>query len=474
MKKIIVLALILITTISCENDFSTWNIDEKSASQVPAETLFSNAQRNLARHMNKQNVNDNIFNFLAQYWTATTYPSEAAFDLTGRDVPGGFWDVMYRDVLIDFKETKKTLELERALLLRPEDLAVNTNKKAITEILEVYTYHVLVDVFGDIPYSEALDIANPLPGYDDDTQIYADLFVKLDASIASLVSGSDSFGSGDFMYSGNVIAWKKFANSLKLRMALRTLDSGKITEAVAGGVFESNADNATFMYTNSHPYSNPLWENLVRSNRNDLLVSDTFVTVISPLNDPRAGIYMGDNKTPYAGGPYGANNSYNSYTHLGTVFHKADSEGLIMDYAEVEFLLAEAAARTLGGVTDAETHYKNGITASIKYWTGSDADAAVYIAQTTVAYDAVNYMKSIGTQKWLALYSNGFEGWSSWRVFGYPILTVPADADAAAAGMVPVRYTYPADEEQRNGVNYTAASSAIGGDKLNTRVFWNQ
>lgn len=473
MKKILVLALILITTISCENDFGTWNKDEKSAAQVPAETLFSNAQRNLARQMNKQNVNNNIFNFLAQYWTATTYPDEAAYDLAGRDVPGGFWNVMYRDVLIDFKETKKTLELERALLLKPEDLAVNSNKKAITEILEIYTYHILVDVFGDVPYTEALDITNPLPKYDDDAQIYADLFVKLDAALATFVNGADSFGSADFMYNGNVALWKKFANSLKLRMALRTLDSGKISEAVAGGVFTSNADNATFMYTNSHPYSNPLWENLVRSNRNDLLVSDTFVNVITPLNDPRSVIYMANNKTPYIGGPYGTNNSYNSYTHLGDIFHKADTEGLIMDYAEVKFLLAEAAARSLGGVTNAETHYKEGITASIKYWTGSDADAAAYIAQPSVTYDSSNFEKSIGTQKWLALYSNGFEGWSSWRVFGYPMLTAPADAHAAAEGMVPVRYTYPADEAQRNGDNYTAASSAIGGDKLSTKVFWN-
>lgn len=469
MKKIFLIAFIILGTISCETDFSDWNKDEKNATQVPASTLFSNGQRNLVRTMKMQNVNVNIFNFFAQYWTATTYPDESNYDIAVRDVPGAFWDRMYRDVLVDLKETQKVLLTER------EDVAesllpVNTNQQAITTIMEVYTFHVLVDVFGDVPYSEALDISNPSPKYDDAATIYADLFARLDVAINSLNTSHDSFGDADFIYAGDVSNWKKFANSLKLRMALRTKDAGKVSEAVASGVFTSNADNAAFMFTTSDPYSNPMWENLVQSNRNDLLISDTFVDLMSPLNDPRTEFYMDDNKTPYIGGPYGGNNSFNSYTHLGEIFHKPDYEGVILDYSEVEFLLAEAAARNLGGVSDAAGHYDNGVTASIEYW-APEADAQAYL--DTQVFDAAEWEQSIGFQKYIALYSRGFEGWSSWRQFGVPVLVAPVDAHSDADGQVPVRYNYPADEAQRNESNYEAASAAIGGDKLTTKIFWD-
>ena len=182
---------------------------------------------------------------------------------------------------------------------------------------------------------------------------------------------------------------------------------------------------------------------------------------------------MDDNRPSYTGGPYGANNSFAAFTHLGTIFHKPDFEGLILDYAEVKFLLAEAAARGLGGVNAAETHYNEAITASIEYWVDG-ADTTTYLAQSTVAYDATNWKKSIGMQKYIALYSHGFEGWASWRIFGYPTLNAPSTAHVSAAGMVPVRFTYPADESQRNGANYEAASTNIGGDKFSTKVFWNK
>ena len=471
MKKLIIIAFILVGAISCTNDFSEWNVDPKQATEVPASTLFSNAERNLVRTMKTQNVNTNIFNFMAQYWTATTYPDESNYDLGTRDVPGNFWNALYTGVLIDLKESTNVLNAATANI-SPTLLSKHNNQLAVVSILEVYTYHVLVDVFGDIPYTEALDIDNPSPVYDNDSDVYASLFTKLDSAISNLTAGIGSFGTADFIYGGDVSSWKKFANSLKLRMALRVKDGAKITSAITGGVFTSNDDNAAFNFLSSDPYSNPLWENLVQSGRSDVLVSDTFVNIISPLNDPRTPAYMDNNQDPYIGGPYGANNAFGEFTHLGEIFHKPDFEGIIMDYTEVEFLLAEAAARGLGGVTGAENHYNEAVKASIDYWV-TGADTATYLAQSTVAYNAANWEMSIGMQKYIALYSHGFEGWASWRVFGYPVLTAPVDAHVSAEGMVPVRFTYPADEAQRNGPNYEAASAAIGGDKFKTKVFWN-
>jgi len=472
MKKNIIILLVVSLFISCENDFSDWNVDEKNPSNVPAYTLVGNAERNLARMMRTQSVNSNIFNFFSQYWTPTLYTDEANYDLTNRDIPGGFWNWMYRNVLVDLKDAKGILESQTSSISAPL-LPAHNNKIAITNVLEIYTYHVLVDVFGDVPYNESLSISDTvMPAYDDDAAIYESLFTRLDEAINMFSTSDGSFGDSDLFYQGDAVKWKKFANSLKLRMALRVKDGDKISEAIASGVFTSNDDNFAFPFLSSDPYSNPLWENLVRSNRHDLVVSEEFVNTIVPLNDPRTSIYLRDNLTPYQGSPYGAGSAYTEATQLGDTFHQPDLEGVLMDYSEVEFLLAEAAARNLGGVTSASTHYDNAITASINYWNPS-GDAAVYIAQASVAYDATNWAKSIGTQKWIALYSRGFESWSSWRMLGYPELQVPSTAKDVAEGQIPVRYTYPADESQRNSTNYNAASAAIGGDKLTSKVFWD-
>lgn len=509
MRKIFFILSVLWVFISCENDFSDWNKDPKNPAIVPGTTLFSSAQRDLVRRMKMQSVGSNIFNFFAQYWTATTYPTEAQYDLEQRDVSGNFWNAIYYS-LNDLKKAKEFYKKEGAKLAEADKKgkAVNKNNIAIVSILEVFSFHVLVDVFGDIPYSQALDINNTSPKYDDAKFIYNDLFKRLDAAINNLDTKEAAMGSADFIYGGNVTSWKKFANSLKLRMAMRVakvidMDSEKkVQEAVAGGVFTSNSDNAAFKFKSSHPYANPLWESLVRSGREDLVVADTFVnalsglgggtmvypmevTGVSSIKDPRAEIYMKANLTdgkppkplPYKGGPYGKNNSFSKYTHLGEIFHKPDFEGVILDYVEVEFLLAEAAAGKIGGITNAEEHYNKAIKASIKYWTKEKYDekkANDYIAHAKVKYDAFKWKKSIGIQKWIAMYSRGFEGWTSWRVFGYPELKAPSTAIKKAENKVPLRYIYPLTEAQRNGANYKKASEKIGGDKLTTKIFWDK
>jgi len=146
---------------------------------------------------------------------------------------------------------------------------------------------------------------------------------------------------------------------------------------------------------------------------------------------------------------------------------------IICDYVEVEFLLAEAAERGLGGVTNAEEHYNNAILASMKYWGVADADAAAYLAQPTVAYTTAtgNYKQKIGNQKWLGLFDRGVEGWAEWRRLDYPILNPPV---GKVYGDIPVRMPYPYNENKMNKDNYDAASSAIGGDLMTTKLFWDK
>lgn len=473
MKKLIIIAFLIGITFSSCNDFDGWNIDDKNPSEVPAGYLITSAQRDLSLRLESTSVNYNIFKLFAQYWTETQYTDEVNYDLRGRDIGGGFFLYLYRDVLIDLKEAKRIIEADEFL-----DASTRAAQIGVTELLEIYTWHILVDTYGDIPYTEALQgVDNLLPKYDDDVEIYADLFARLDAALAQLNSGGESFGTADLLYQGSTAKWKKFGNSLKLKMAVRTADfdearSAKLAkEAVAAGVFTSSDDNASFPFELTPPNTNPIWTSLVQSGRNDFVVANTFVDLIAPLNDPRAAVFMADNKDPYLGAPYGQGVSYVDYTHIGDLWHTEDLEGMHLSYSEVQFLLAEAVERNLIS-GDAETYYNNAITASILYWGASQEDADTYLAQPSVAYTTAgsNWKDAIGTQKYISLYGRGFEAWSSWRLLGYPaIMQRPPISEEA----VPRRYIYGNDDVDVNGENYEAASAAMGGDLKSSKVFWD-
>ena len=470
MKKIIYIILVLGVTFGCQ-DFEDWNIDEKNPSSVPANYLLTSAEKDLFTRMSSTSVNYNIFKLFAQYWNETQYTDEVNYNIRGRDIGGGFFLYLYRDILNDLREAQQLID---------EDASLNANLKStqsgVVEVLQVYTWHVLVDTYGYIPYSEALmGVENLTPVYDEDSVIYVDLFTRLDKAIQMLSADSESFGAADLIYNGSTAQWRKFANSLKLRMAVRISDYDNATaqqlatEAVSSGVFTSNADNASFPFETAPPNTNPIWTSLVQSGRNDFVMANTFVDIISPLNDPRASVFMDDNITPYEGGTYGTGSAYTDFTHIGDLWHTPDLEGVILSYDEVEFLLAEAIERGL--ITgDAGTHYYNGITASILYWGGSQEDADNYMAQASVAYDAANWKKSIGVQKYIALYGRGFEAWSSWRLLDYPDTFTRPEVSGEA---VPRRYLYGNDDGDVNSVNYEAASQAMGGDLKSSRVFWD-
>ncbi|MBT2162406.1 SusD/RagB family nutrient-binding outer membrane lipoprotein [Zobellia barbeyronii] len=477
MKKYLIIFATM-AFVSC-SDFGDINVDTKSATAVPAETVFANATRNLVDQMTESSVNANIFRHFSQAWAQTTYQDETNYNLINRDQPGAHWAFLYRDVLKDLDEAKVIINDTDNSTVSAE---LVTNQLATISILEVYTYHVLVDSFGDVPFTEALDIDNVLPAYDDDAAIYAAIITQLDVAIASITVSEGSFGGSDLIYAGDMAKWKKFANSLKLRMAVRieSVDAGKAatmaSEAVASGVFTSNDDNATFAYLDGSPNTNPVWTDLVESGRQDFIGSNTIIDIMNDLEDPRRAVYFADNlqedgsSDTYVGGPYGVNAPYGDYSHIGDLFHQPDTPGDILDYAEVEFLLAEAAELGLvGSPADAPAHYEAAITASFDFW--SVDDVATYLANPAVAYAtaASTWQEKIAVQKWLHLFNRGFEAWSTYRKYDFPMMNIPPTSGED----VPRRYTYPVNEPTRNGASYSAASAAMGGDTKASTVFWD-
>ncbi|MDP1623984.1 MAG: SusD/RagB family nutrient-binding outer membrane lipoprotein [Bacteroidales bacterium] len=474
MKNIFAIFLTLLLFSSCAK-IEELNVNIKDPTTVPGESLFTGAQLSLSDQMVTPNVNSNIFRMFVQQWTETTYIDEANYDITTRPIPGNFWNTFYRDVLMNFKESAKVLKATGNL--PGDDPAVLENKLAIVEVMTVYAYSVLVETFGDVPYTQALDQAVLLPKYDDGLTIYKDLVARLNAAIAKMNTSEGSFGSYDNMYYGNTGLWFKYANSLKLRMGMVLADvdnalAKTTVEAAAANVIASNSENAAVTYMSSQPNNNPVNENLVLSGRNDFVAANTLVDMMNERNDPRRPLYFTPVGEGFIGGIYGASNDYTQFSHVNPTLTEATFEGMFFDLAEVEFLLAEGAERQFNVGGTAAEHYNKAISASIEYWGGTAADATTYLAQPSVAYAtaAGTWKQKIGEQKWLALYNSGFTAWTAFRMLDYPMLIAPPDADSE----LPLRLTYPTTEQTLNGANRAAAASAIGGDAVTTKLFWDK
>ena len=491
MKKAALLFLLLPIFSACKKNLSDLNTDPKNPLNVPSYSLFTQAERSVTNTVTSASVNLNIFRLVEQQWTETTYLNETDYQLSSREQPDAIWSAFYTGALKNFQQAKVLIPTD------VKDAGTQKNELAITDIMQVYTYFYLVTTFGNVPYSQALNINTPFPKYDDAKTIYYNLLTRLDADIAALDPNSGSFADADLIYDGDPAAWKKFANTLKLKMGITIADfdaaqaKTTVESAIASGVFTSNNDNANFAYVTTPPNTNPIWVDLVQSQRHDFVATTQFLNLLNPntpTQDPRTPYYFAQNADSlYAGADNGSGNGglvYSQYSlpsgkyltkipkSIGSLTNP-DFPGLLLDYAETEFNLAEAASRGFNvGTGSVESHYDAAITASITYWGGTAAQAATYLQLPNVAYATAtggNALQKIAQQEYIALYNRGWDAWIVNRRLAYPVLIPPANAYSA----FPVRFTYPVSEQNVNVVNYNQASAAIGGDLVTTKLFFD-
>jgi hypothetical protein len=483
MKKSLIIFLSFLLLTGCVDSLDDYNVDTKKAPTVTAVTLFSNSLKGLIDALVTPNVNNNNYRLYVQQWAETTYLDEQRYNLTARAIPQALWQSLYRDVISDLTEAKKIINANTLLSAESKN-----NQLAQIEIVEVLAWSVLVNTFGDVPYTEAMDPLNPLPKFDDAKTVYYSLLDRLDAALLLLNTTGTGFVAGDLIYKGDIAKWRKFGNSLKLRLALVIADSDpakakSLIEAAAPNVFTSNADKAAFPYVASPPNYNPVAQNLnpTYSTRQDYVITSVFIDPLNELNDPRRAAWFTTINGVYKGGAYGFANDYALFSKVGPKITDPALEGLFMDYSEVEFGLAESIER--GFITgDAAEHYNKAITASITYWGTINAsttiadDVAKYLAQPKVAYATAegNYKQKIGFQKWVALYNRGWESWVEWRRLDAPKLLPPTGGSAPDGLQIPVRIIYPIVEQTLNPTNLKAASTAIGGDLASTKLFWDK
>ena len=371
-------------------------------------------------------------------------------------------------------------------ILQLPDEKANANYKGVALILRSWVFSLLTDAYGNIPYKQAGNIKTYLtPAYDSQKDVYYGLLDDLKTAGATLTTSGNAI-AGDVIYGGKIDRWKKFANALRFRIALRLADQDPdkaklvINEVLndAGGLISSNAETAQFVYSTS-PMQNPVsaWFDT----RDDYRIAKTMVDKLYALNDPRLPVYANkpsDNSvTNYVGVPSGlttsdANNlGFAKTSKPGSYFYAPLTPAVITSYAEVLFNRAEAAAR--GFTTEnASTLYNAAITASLNQFGITDnTTISNYLGQTTVQFDAGNFKKSIGEQKWIALFGQGLEAFAEWRRLDYPQLT--AGAAGVLDGKIPVRFIYPGTEQSLNGDNYKQAVASQGTDNLLTRVWFD-
>ena len=460
---------------ACTKDISRFNVDTKHASSVTAETLFSNAVRNVVDGITTPNVNDNVFRFTVQHWGMTTYEDEANYDFTTRAIPERWWGRMYRDVLSDLNESARLVNEDSKL-----SEITKANQLAMIDIMQVYTFQILVNTFGNIPYSESLDVEKLFPKYEDAKTVYSDLFTRLAADITSLNTTGGGFASQqDLVGKGSVSKWILFANSLQVRMAMTIADDDN---AKAKTLFEAadskaiskiSGEDIIFKYLGSSPNTNPIWNDIVQSGRQDYIAANTLIDFLKANSDPRLPLYFQPNSDGvYVGDTVGKVTTFSSVAKPAVKISAPDFPSVLFDYSEMEFYRAEAKERGYTVSGTAESHYNNAIRASILSWGGTDADATTYLANPSVAYTTAtgNWKQKIGTQKWIALYNRPFLGWTELRRLDYPVLKLPYEAKSG----FPNRFPYPGNEQQLNGTNYTAAAAAMGGDKVEFKLFWDK
>jgi len=470
LKKSVFALLIASLFMGCTKDFEETNTDPNNVVAVPTSYLMTYAQRRIMSE--RFNTTGLIY---AELFSETQYTNTSRYETDEASFNG-----YYTGSLANLQQIIN-LNTDEATKSDAASSGANDNQIAVARILKVYTFQLITDMWGEIPYSEALKgLENYTPVYDSQDAIYAD-FVKELTEAAAQIDVTAAGMEGDIIFGGDMAAWKKFANSLKARVGIRMTEvdaaaaKSAVTSALAGA-FESNDDNALYSYLADAANWNPYYDHFLT--RTDYAISEPLVTYMEGLNDPRLPIYADPNDAgDIVGMPFGlTNEDAGSITNAeisfpGIAVRSADSPGILLTYSEILFIKAEAAAR--GWISDdAATLYEEAITASMEFWGVSAADIATYLAQPAAAYDATNYRKSIGDQKWVSLYMDGQEAWSEWRRLDYPEL---APAPAAVEGKdIPRRRAYTQNEYNLNAENVEAAVARQGEDVMSTRVWWDK
>lgn len=454
---------------SCDNELAEINANPNASENPQPAYLLSAAQYYGANLFQNGTTGYNSTLLWVQHWAKIQYTEPDRYDVTNSSFDDT-WNTTYAYTLADLR------------FIQESELATD-NEKAVARVWSAWNYLLLTELFGDVPYTQFATTTTP--SYDSQETILNGILKDLEEAASNLATSNTAI-NGDGIYGGDKTKWSKFAQSLRLRIALiiADRDEAKAKSIIKGlasnpsSLISSNDDNATFVFDSSNSsYWNP-WGSAFYS-RDDQRMSKTLVDKLTELNDPRLQIFAqpAEETGLYAGGQNGltadaANNQgFSKLSKPGKRFLEYDAPAVFFTYSEVLFALAESAARGFINAP-AAVYYEQAITASLKQHGVSDADVTAYLAQPAVAYSAAPWYVQIGTQKWISLYGQAPDAYTDWRRLGYPELT-PGPNTALAPGETPRRFFYPSTESGQNQDSYRAAVANQGADLLTTRLWFD-
>lgn len=471
-------AVIALVAAACESGLTEANVNHNAPTDVGAQFLLPQAIRSSVQQVYGAGQMLSHTAIWPQQAVQIQYPDEEQGNVRA-DRMQAYWDNLYAGALADL----------RLVIGKGEDQG-RPNIEGVGMIWTAWVYHIVTDLWGDVPYSEALrgDEGIRTPAYDAQRDIYVGLLQSLGAAAGMLQPGGPGFGTGDILYGDDMTGWRRFANSLRMRLAMRLSEADEATArthfqaAWNAGPFQSNADNAMLRWPGA-PYQSPVFQDW--QGRDDHGISATMVDTLKSLGDPRLALYA--QPAAHDGEYRGLGNNIENpplslawYSRIGN-FWRANGAGTpaaIMTYSEVLFLAAEAAAR--GWIAgDPAALYTDAIRANMRQydpWSPADAPSSAqvdaYLANARVVYNPANGLNQIHLQKWISLFMNGNEAWSNWRRTGVPNLTPGPDLGISR---IPVRFSYPGGEQSLNKANLDAATNRQGGGlDLITPVWWQK
>lgn len=485
-------------------DLSGLNENPNAATSANPSELLTNAQLDLASTY-WQDYPGGFWMRYAQYIATNQYTDADRFAYP--DARGGSNNANFRDLYYVLNDLQEIVRAPG----QPDVYGPEANQVAIAKILQAWTFHLMTDMWGPIPYTEALqgDVTggNFRPGYTGQEQIYTSLIDSLTAASNMIETGSPALPSGDLIYGGDMSNWKAFANALKMRVAMRMSDqmpdaaATAIDEAIQAGPFEGNGESAVIPFGSSQPYTNPMWAQYEIEGRDDWAAPHGIVGVMNGNEDPRRSAFFADADADSAGNqyngfPYGLNqgpaqslftNPDRDFSRPGPGVRGSASEpAILMLYDEVLFIKAEAALRSdmnVPSITESpEQLYQDAITASVTHWTGSDAGVSTLLSNLDMPGDSgFEVDQDLAVQKWIAQYMQGVQGWSTWRRTDFQgVLQIPPGnpGQDEFGRDIAVRMSYPTDEATLNGENLTAAvNNMLGGnggaDTQGTLLWWD-
>lgn len=484
LKVTALLTVCLLSSNACTDDFREINTSPNSPTTISAQFLLTTTIEKAVDRMWGASTRYERLNIdgpmcWMQYLGRNIYGNEGDDYTIQLSMYNNTWKALYNDALMNAHRI--------ALISAPDGEKPNSNYEGIALVLRSWVFSMLTDCYGAIPFSQALQGTgeNPVysPAYDTQEAVYAGILADLKTANEKLVEGGPSVSaSADILYGGDILKWKKFANSLRIRLANRQaakkpVESRAIMSEILGDattypIFTSNDDNARVIHSATRPSNNEWHETMIQGTRTDWNVGKTLVDKLQVLGDSRLQVFAQPvSNSTYAGIPNGlpdavATTYLFSTCKIGTAFLAATAPSVIMTYAELQFILSEA---TLDGdvtVGDAQTYFEQGVTASFEQY--GLALPAGYIANLGTVSKTL-----VMEQKWIALFGQGIESWTEYRRTGLPVLP-PKDSRAVFVndGVLPTRLPYPTSEQSLNAVEYGKGVALNGGDDAKTKLWW--